>query len=272
VKCGKMNKKIISTNDIPPPPPPPPTSASKRFSKTMIVAALVILLAIAVAGGAYYVVTLPHDNNPGPEPSPTALSSSSPTATSIATVTPSPSGTTSVGYRDGAWANYTTHHYDSGGNTTATYSLGYAVSQGIFHGFDVWILRTENRLLIDNSVMSTVTTYWLDQSTLQGLHYKIVITSNGVVISDTENDYSPGDFNDIPTVINPSMVISKESVTVSAGTFNCDKAVITQTDLGKTFVTTTWGNSNIPVVGMVKQTMTQDGLLISTTELTAYGG
>jgi hypothetical protein len=120
--------------------------------------------------------------------------------------------------------------------------------------------------------MSSVTTYWLDQSTLQGLHYKILITSNGVVISDTENDYAPGDFNDIPTAIKPNMVISKESVTVPAGTFNCDKAAITQTDLGKTFVTTTWGNSNIPVVGMVKQTMTQDGVLISTTELTAYGG
>ena len=268
----------MSTNDIPPPPPPPPPSTSKRFSKTMIVAALVIVLAIAVAGGAYYAVTLPHDNNPGPEPSPTALpsaspqTSSSPTATSIATITPSPSGTTSVGYRDGAWANYTTHNYNASGATTATYSLGYAVSQGIFHGFDVWILRTENRLLIDNYVMSTVTTYWLDQSTLHGLHYKIVITSNGVVISDTENDYAPGDYNDIPTTINPNMVISKESVTVPAGTFNCDKAAITQTDLGKTFVTTTWGNSNIPVIGMVKQTMTQDGVLISTTELTAYGG
>lgn len=250
----------MSTSDISPPPPPPPPSASKRFSKTMIVAALVIVLAIAVAGGAYHAVTLPHDNNPGPEPSPTTLPSSSPTATSIATITPSPSGTTSVGYRDGAWANYTTHHYNSSGNSTATYSLGYSVSQGIFHGFDVWILRTENRLLIDNSVMSSVTTYWLDQSTLQGLHYKILITSNGVVISDTENDYAPGDFNDIPTAIKPNMVISKESVTVPAGTFNCDKAAITQTDLGKTFVTTTWGNSNIPVAGMVKQTMTQDGV------------
>lgn len=181
----------MSTSDISPPPPPPPPSASKRFSKTMIVAALVIVLAIAVAGGAYYAVTLPHDNNPGPEPSPTTLPSSSLTATSIATITPSPSGTTSVGYRDGAWANYTTHHYNSSGNSTATYSLGYSVSQGIFHGIDVWILRTENRLLIDNSVMSSVTTYWLDQSTLQGLHYKILITSNGVVISDTENDYAP---------------------------------------------------------------------------------
>jgi hypothetical protein len=267
-----MKRNILSTSDIPPPPPPPPPSASKRFSKTMIVAALVIALAIAVAGGVYYAMTLPHDNNPGPEPSPTMLPSSSPTATYIATVTPSPSGTTTVGYRDGAWANYTTHNYNSSRSITATYSLGYSVSQGIFRGFDVWILRTENRLLIDNSVMSTVTTYWLDQSTLQGLHYKILITSNGVVISDTENDYSPGDFNDIPTAIKPNMVISKESVTVPAGTFNCDKAEITQTDLGKTFVTTTWGNSNIPVVGMVKQTMTQDGVLISTTELTAYGG
>jgi hypothetical protein len=58
------------------------------------------------------------------------LPSSSPTATSIATITPSPSGTTSVGYQDGPWANHTTHHYNSSGNTTATYSLGYSVSKG----------------------------------------------------------------------------------------------------------------------------------------------
>jgi len=37
-------------------------------------------------------------------------------------------------------------------------------------------------------------------------------------------------------------------------------------------VITMWGNSNVPVVGMVKQTMTENGALISSTELTAYGG
>jgi hypothetical protein len=272
-----MNKILMSTIDIPPPPPPPLT-APKRFSKAMIAGIIVIVLVVAGSAGAYYAMTLPHDNNPGPEPSPTTLpsaspqTSSSPTATPIVTITPNPSVITSVGYRDGAWANYTTYNYNPSGSTTATYNLGYSISQGIFHGFDVWILRTENRLSIDNSVMTTVTTYWLNQSTLQGLHYKIVITSNGVVTYDTENDYAPGDVNDIPTAIKPNMVMSKESVTVPAGTFNCDKAVITQTDLGKTFVTTIWGNSNIPVIGMVKEQMTQDGVLITSKELIAYGG
>ena len=179
---------------------------------------------------------------------------------------------TSTGYRNGAWANYTTQNYDSNGAVAANYDLGYAVSQGTIKGVDCWILQTERKLSTEGSVMKTVTTYWLDKSNLQGVHYKIVITSNDLVISDTENDYSPGDFNDIPTSINPSTVVSIESVTVPAGTFNCDKAAITQTDLGKTYVTTVWGNSNIPVVGMVKQQMTQDGVLISTTELTSYGG
>jgi len=272
-----MNKNIISATNFPPPPPPPPPT-SRRFSKIMIAAIIVIVLVVAASAGAYYVMTLPHDNNPGPEPSPTASPSTSaqtspsPTSTPSVTATPTPSGTASAGYRNGAWANYTTHNYDSSGAVTATYDLGYAVSQGPISGVDCWILQTELKLSIGSDVSKTVTTYWLDKSSLQGVHYKIVISSNGIVISDTENDYAPGDFNNIPTAINPNMVLSKESVTVPAGTFNCDKAAITQTDLGKTYVTTVWGNSNIPVVGMAKQTMTQDGVLISTTELTAYGG
>jgi hypothetical protein len=254
------------------PPPPPPPSASKRSSKTMIAVALVVVLVVAAALGAYYVMTLPHDNNPGPLPSPSPQTSASPTSTPSATVTPSPSGTVSVGYRAGAWANYTTKNYDSNGAVTANYDLGYAVDQGTINGVDCWLLQTELKLSIGSDVTKTVTTYWLDKSSLQGIHYKIVISSNGIVISDTENDYSPGDFNNIPTSIDPNMVISKESVTVPAGTFNCDKAATTTTDLGKTYVTTVWGNSNIPVIGMAKQTMTQDGVLISSTELIAYGG
>ena len=271
-----MNENIMNTSNIPPPPPPPPPplKSPKRFSKVMIAAVLIIALALAATGGAYYVMTLPHDNNPGPEPSPTASpqTSPSPTSSPSATVTPSPSGAVSIGYRDGAWANYTLKNYNSNGAVAANYDMSYAVSQGSINGVDCWILKTELKLSIGTDVTKTVTTYWLNKSNLQGVHYKIVITSNDIVISDTENDYSPGDFNDIPTTINPSTVISKESVTVPAGTFNCDKAVSTQTDLGKTFVTTVWGNSNIPVVGMVKQQMTQDGVLISTTELTSYGG
>jgi hypothetical protein len=264
-------------------PPPPPPSASKRSSKTMIIA-LVVVLAVAVAVGAYYVTTLPHDNNPGPEPSPTISSSTSsspstspqtsasPLSTPSATVTPNPSGIVSVGYRDGAWANYTTYNYNASGGVTALYNMRYTINQGTLKGVDCWILQTDTQLSSGSSVMNTITTYWLDKSSLQGLHYKIVISSNGAVISDTENDYSPGDVNNIPTAINSNMVLSQESITVPAGTFNCEKAATTMVDLGKTYVTTVWGNSNVPIIGMVKQQMTQDGVLISSTELMSYGG
>jgi hypothetical protein len=154
----------------------------------------------------------------------------------------------------------------------ANYSLGYLVNQGTIKGTACWIFQTELKLVSLGSEIKTVTSYWLDKSNLQGIHYRIVITSNGIVISDTENDYSPGDVNDIPTAIDPSMVLTKDSVIVPAGTFNCDKVVTTTTDLGKNFVVSVWGNSNVPVIGMVKQTMIQDGVLISSTELIAYGG
>src|SRR4030042_1421780 len=87
-----------------------------------------------------------------------------PTPPSSATITPSPSGTASVGYRNGAWANYTTQNYDSSGDVTATYNLRYAVSQGTLKGVDCWILQTDNRLSIEDSIMNTATTYWLDKS------------------------------------------------------------------------------------------------------------
>ncbi len=296
-----MKKCVMSTTNYPPPPPPPPAS-SKRFSKTMI-AALIAVLAVAVVVGAFYATNLQSNNdiNPSPSvtpssspsvmpsasasdsfspsttsiasPSPSLTSSSaSPTSTAPATATTSPSGPTTLGYRDGAWANYTTKNYNESGAVTALYNLRYAVSQGTLKGVDCWILQTDNQLLTDDSVMNTVTTYWLDKSSLHGIHYKIVISSNGIVISDTENDYSPGDVNNIPTAINPSMVLGTETITVPAGTFNCDKSTTTTTDRGYSYVTTVWGNSNIPVIGMVKQQMTVDGVLILTTELTAYGG
>jgi hypothetical protein len=274
----KMNKNLMSTLNIPPPPPP---SSSKSSSKKLI-AALVIVIAVVAAVGAYYVMTLPHDNNPGPSPSATPSISATSTASSSPATSPStspyastsPTSTpqTSAGFRDGAWANYTTANYDANGAVTANYDLSYAIDQGTLKGVDCWLLQTELKLSIDGDVSKTSMTYWLDKSTLQGLHYKIETSANGTVIYSTENDYAPGDVNDIPTAIDPNMVLSQESITVPAGQFNCYKAATTMTDLGKTYVTTVWGNSDIPVVGMVKQQMTQDGVLISSTELLAYGG
>jgi hypothetical protein len=289
-----MNKNKMSATDYPPPPPPPPpATSSKRSSKTMI-AALVVVFAVVVIVGAYYATTLNINdgNNPSPSashsPSATSTSSSSPTtspyssasptsihsptSTPLVTATPASSGQTYMGYRVGAWANYTESNYDGNGTVTASYDLGYSVDEGIIKGVDCWLLQTELKLSADGSVMKTVATYWLDKSSLKGLHYKIVISSNGLVISNTENDYSPGDVNDIPTAINQNTVISHESVMVPAGTFNCDKASTTTKDLGNTYVTTVWGNPNIPVVGMVKQELTSNGALISSTELVAYGG
>jgi hypothetical protein len=282
-----MNKTIMSTTNVA--PPPPPSTPTKHSSKT-IIAALIVVLVVAVAVGAYYITTLPHDNNPGPSPSATVSSSpaasslvssspstspqtsTSPSATPQTSITPSPSGLTHAGYRDGAWANYTTQNYNAAGAVTALYNMRYAISQGTLKGIDCWIMQTNMKLSGDGYVTESITTYWLDKSSLQGLHYKIVISSNGVVISETENDYSPGDVNNIPTPIDPNMVLSQETITVPAGQFDCYKATTTMTDLGKTYVTTVWGNSNIPVIGMAKQQMTQDGILISSTELTAYGG
>ncbi len=118
----------------------------------MLAGLLVIVLVALGSAGGYYAMTLPHDNNPGPEPSSTTSPSTSPqtspspTHTSQVTTTPSPVRQTSAGFRDGAWANYTTEYYDATGAVVANYDLGYAVSQGTIKGIDCWIYRTELKL------------------------------------------------------------------------------------------------------------------------------
>jgi hypothetical protein len=268
-------QKTFQESNLPPPPPPPPQSSSNR--KKLAIAAILVVLVAVISVAAYISLASPNHGEGGPGPSFTP--SSSPSSTALPTVTPTSSPTstvTSSSYRVGAWANYTMKSYDSTGRTTALYNIGYSVSEGTNKGVDCWILRTEQGTSGDLSgqaySMLTVTTYWLDKSNLQGVHYKIEIYSNGQQISLTENDYAPGDVNNIPTAINPSTVVGKESITVPAGTFTCDKAVTSTTDLGNQYVITVWGNQAVPVVGMVKQEMVENGVLISSTELTTYGG
>lgn len=269
-----IEMKITGTETYPPPPPP---QSSARRSK-MWIALIIIGLVIVVSVAAYILIASPANNNGNngssatASPSPSATVPASPTATPLVTATPSPSGSSSVGYRVGAWANYTMENYDGVGGVTARYNVRYSVDEGMNKGVDCWLLQTVMEFSSDGSTSKTITTYWLDKSSLQGVHYKIEIYSGNTLVSLTENDYSPGDVNDIPTAINPNMAIGQETITVAAGTFNCIKATTTKTDLGNTYVITMWGNSNVPVVGMVKQTMTSNGALISSTELTAYGG
>jgi len=256
---------------LPPPPPPPPPPSSNR-SKLLIVV-IIIALVVVVSIGAYIALASQENKtgNGGPSFTPSPSASLSPTPTSSATVTPSPSASY-VGYRVGAWVNYSRTDFHENGETNARYNIMYHVDEGSSKGVNCWLLQTSLEFSAEGSTTKTLTTYWLDKSSLEGLHYKIEIYSGTELISVTENDYSPGDVNDIPTAINPSVVIGQETITVPAGMFTCDKVATTTRDLGNTYVTTVWGNQDIPVVGMVKQEMTRNGFLISLTELTAYGG
>jgi hypothetical protein len=273
-------QQTTTEGNLPPPPLPPPPPPSTNRSK-LLVAAIVIVLVVVISVAAYIALANPNgdhgEGGPGPSFLPSSSPSSSPTAVPSVTPTSSPTSTvTSSGYRVGAWANYTMRNLNSTGGTTGLYHIRYSVSEGTNKGVDCWLLKTEQELSGELSGQAysalTETTYWLDKGTLQGVHYRIEIYSNGNLISLTENDYAPGDVNDIPTAINPTTVVSQETITVPAGTFNCDKAVTSTTDLGNQYVVTVWGNQNVPVVGMVKQDMSQNGVLISSTELTAYGG
>ena len=75
-------------------------------------------------------------------PSPSATVLASPTATPLVTATPSPPESSSVGYRVGAWANYTMENYDGAGGVTGRFNVSYSVDEGMNKGVDCWLLQT----------------------------------------------------------------------------------------------------------------------------------
>jgi hypothetical protein len=275
--------------------PPPPPLPSKGSRKTLIAAIVIVIIVVAAVAGAY-VVTRPASSNPSPSPSASSGASSSPSATGTPSsssspshtaspsssasptatpsgASPSPSGQSYAGFRAGAWAKYTIKAYDDAGILESENPMTYSIEDGTYNGVACWLLKMELQQGSGDETMKMEMTYWTDKSTLGGLHVKTKMAYlNGTTIFENENDISPSDISDIPTTVDPSTVTGHETITVPAGTFNCDKTTATSTISGTTSVSSAWFNSNIPIIGLVKTETTSGGVLTSTTELTEYGG
>jgi hypothetical protein len=146
--------------------------------------------------------------------------------------------------------------------------MKYAIDEGTYGGTACWLLKMEMQMHEDSTTMKTVMTYWMNKNTLEGIHVKTQMYTNGELTYEHEEDIAPGEGGDMPKPIDISTATSHETITVPAGTFDCTKVTVT----GATGTTSSWVNSNIPVIGLVKIETTSGGVLKSTTELTAYGG
>jgi hypothetical protein len=292
-----QKKSLVEVNY---PPPPPSLTQGRSQKKLIAIAAIVIIVVAAAAGGAYFLSVNPSSTNPSPSPtstqtpgptsstgtstnpstspdastnpssSPTASPTTAPSTTVSPTATPSTTASGQfAGYRAGAWANYTSKSYDAIGAITEENALGYSVSEGTRNGLACWILVSEGEMG-QGDVMKI--TYWITKSNPDSIHMRSQMFIDGEVASDTESDLDASDF-DLSGLAIPdsSTVVGQETVTVPAGTFNCEKYTTTMTFYGLTSVSTRWVNSNIPILGLVKDQSVEEGVLKSTTELIAYG-
>ncbi|MEM2099150.1 MAG: hypothetical protein QXU99_05350 [Candidatus Bathyarchaeia archaeon] len=267
-----MKTKMMNTASYPPPPPPPSQPTAKMDARKMLILVFLIVIVVVSAAVLFFLATnKPSSTNPTPTPATTPTSPGS-TATPGGLVTPTPSGTgLTANFRAGAWAQYVIKTYSPSGEVVTQSSMKYSVSEGSYNGVDCWLLKVETVMNEETGTVKTVMTYWMNKNTLKGIHSKTETFVNDELINVVEEDITP-DEEDVPKPFDLSTVITYETITVPAGTFNCGKITLQFTAGGKTTVTNTWASKDVPVVGLVKQETRQDGVLLSITELTAYGG
>jgi hypothetical protein len=151
--------------------------------------------------------------------------------------------------------------------------MGYVIGEETYNGAACWLLKTEVQMSDESGITAMRMTYWINKNTNEGTHIKTQIFTNGELIFENEKDITPSDADyELPTGVDPTTIVGQETITVPAGTFDCQKATTTSTYSGITSVSNVWINSDIPIMGWVKEQITQNGVLSSVVELVAYGG
>ena len=245
----------------------------------ILVAAIVVILIVAGAVGAY--VLMQPSPEESPSSSPTATPTASPSDTSSPSESQSPSPTESsdvfpsptspvqayVNFQDGAYANYSMKYYQDGELTMET-PMDWDVSDGTYEGQSVWILRMTSTVEEAGISAETIVSMYMDKTTTEAIHMRMQMFSDGQKIMDEEYDpdspyFDPGSYQEI----DPNTIVGQETITVAAGTFNCDKA---QTTVEGTQATI-WVSTQVPVFGIVKMESHSAGNMVSAIELLGYG-
>ena len=233
----------------------------------MLVIVLLLVIIIVAAGVLVYLAMGPSSSgNPTATPGPSGTGAT-PTPTGASpTATPSGSGQM-ADFRAGVWATYLVKTYDETGTVDSESTMKYAIDDGSYNGAACWLFTMEMQMDEDSVGIKTVSTYWTDKSTLEAVHMKTQIYTNGEVTYEYEEDIEPGDTSEMPDPVDMDTFTTYETITVPAGTFYCGKISIT-TASGEA---TTWATSDVPILGFVKMETTSNGIPTTTTELTAYG-
>ena len=187
------------------------------------------------SAGAYY-LTLPN-NNASPLPSTTNL-------------------------KDGAYVNYTVRTYENEA-ITSEYPITWIVSEGTYNGTDCWVIKVTADINVENSTTTTLIYWYMNKTTYECISMKTQTYVDDVLVSEDESKYgSP------PAVVDPQTIVGQETITVPAGTFTCDKVVVTDATTG--IVTNLWYSTDVPIVGLVKMETYEGTQLTSARELIAY--
>ena len=97
--------------------------------------------------------------------------------------------------------------------------MQYSIEDGTYNGVACWLLKVEMQSGSGDETMKIEMTYWVDKSTLDGIHVKTKMAYlNGTTIYENESDLSPSDTSDMPTGLDLNTVTSQETITVPAGT------------------------------------------------------
>jgi len=206
--------------------------------KSAILAFVVIIIIAGIAGA--YLLTLP--NNSG---------SNSPPVTETLTL------------KTGDYANYTVKTYENG-TVTAVYPVTWNVVEGTYNGTDCLVLEVCTDMTDKNSTTTSMVYWYMDKATYEGLSMKTQTYIDDILVSENESEFSGP-----PAYIDPQTIVGQETITVPAGTFACNKVVVT--DYGNTGNTANeWYSPEIPMGGLVKIETYKGTQLTTVRELTAY--
>ena len=144
-------------------------------------------------------------------------------------------------------------------------------TEGQYVGRNCWTMNSATDIDMDGTITTSTSTTYFEKGTMNAL--RIETTSQGYTYGYDINDTGTTDPG-TGGQIDPSTIISYETITVPAGTFqNCMKAQITVNNeyTGATIVSLDWAHQDVPIWGIVKSETRADGVLSSTMVLTAYG-
>ncbi len=247
----------ISQAAAPPPPPPPPPPPKKKFP-ILLVLGVIILIVIIVGGIAaffFFKGLLPQIELPiGGETSTGGEGGGQPQAGG---------GTTpSLGeYKAGQWVKYRIS--SQGMELEMEMKVeGFETKEGVNC---VKMVYTQGMPSGGKMVM----TIWYDPETGKVVWWKSQIIVGGEVVQEKEGSGAKlPTKRHLPLVKDWGSYKGKETITVPAGTFECDKYE-KKTPTGKMIF---WINTEIPITRMVKMETIVAGEKMVSMELESYGG